>query len=100
MCGLCVNSCEGILLSSHLKITLSSQWEKRHVSYSICSEKNKDILNAVSKMEGNQRFRVDAGCMNAQYSIAYCMCCVMENEKEFLLLRIECTSQIIHSKQS
>jgi len=51
-------------------------------------------------MEGNQRFRVDAGCMNAQYFIAYCMCRVFENEKEFLLLRIEFTSQIKQSKQS
>lgn len=63
--------------------------KKIHVSYSICSEKNKDILNVVSKMEGNQRFRVDAGCMNAQYSIAYCMCCVFENEKEFFFFAAE-----------
>lgn len=80
MCALCVNRCEGILLSSHLKITLRAQWEKED-NFLKCSERNKDILNGL-KIEGKHRLRVDAGCMNAQYSIAYSMSCVSENEKE------------------
>ncbi len=46
-----------------------------------CSERNKDILNSL-KIEGKHRLRVDAGCMNVQYFIAYSMSCVSENEKE------------------
>lgn len=79
MCALCVNRCEGILLSSHLKITLRAQWEKEDM-FLKCSERNKDILNGL-KTEGKHRLRVDAD-MNVQHFIAYSMSCASENEKE------------------
>ncbi len=77
MCVLCVNRCEGITTIFTPKDNAESTVGKKEM-FLKCSERNKDILNSL-KIEGRHRLRVDAGCMNVQYFIAYS---ISENEKE------------------